>query len=97
MTTLAEILSAVVARHHPTISMKVTPNLPATLASASLKPERLETGTGPLRRRLTLAEAERGALPTPFTKGEWNRLRDESVLAARDAQYRDHTYTPSKE
>ena len=33
--------------------------------------DRIPTGTGPDRRRLTLAEAEAGGLPEPFTRDEW--------------------------
>jgi hypothetical protein len=35
---------------------------------------RLDTGTGPTRRRLTLAEAQRGDCPTPYTAAEWAAL-----------------------
>jgi hypothetical protein len=34
----------------------------------------LPTGTGASRRRLTLAEAERGERPAPFTKEEWKAM-----------------------
>lgn len=36
--------------------------------------ERLATGTGAARRRLTLEEAEAGCLPEPFTREEWDEM-----------------------
>lgn len=42
------------------------------------RPERLETGVWPSRRPLTLAEAERGALPEPFTRLEWSDMAERS-------------------
>lgn len=33
--------------------------------------DRIATGTGPHRRRLTLDEAAAGGLPDPFTRAEW--------------------------
>lgn len=36
--------------------------------------DRVVTGTGANRRRLTLAEAEAGGLPEPFTKEEWDAM-----------------------
>ena len=36
--------------------------------------DRIPTGTGPDRRRLTLAEAEAGGLPEPFTRDEWDAM-----------------------
>lgn len=36
--------------------------------------ERLATGTGAARRRLTLEEAEAGCLPEPFTRAEWAEM-----------------------
>jgi hypothetical protein len=37
-------------------------------------PERIPTGTGPERRRLSVAEAERGCVPDPFSAEEWAAL-----------------------
>lgn len=42
------------------------------------KPERIETGVWPCRRRLTLPEAERGALPERFTRQEWADMAETS-------------------
>lgn len=42
----------------------------------SREPERLDTGTGNSRRRLTEQEAKRGALPTPFTSEEWTTMKN---------------------
>jgi len=36
--------------------------------------DRIPTGTGPNRRRLTLEEAEAGGLPEPMTKEEWHAM-----------------------
>jgi hypothetical protein len=47
--------------------------------------DRVPTGTGVFRRRLTLAEAEAGALPEPFTKLEWQLMRETSRQLLRDA------------
>lgn len=35
---------------------------------------RIDTGTGPDRRRLTEAEAQAGGIPTPFTPREWDDM-----------------------
>jgi hypothetical protein len=43
------------------------------------------TGTGVFRRRLTLAEAEAGALPEPFTTLEWTLMRERSRELLREA------------
>lgn len=43
--------------------------------------DRIDTGTGKERRRLTLEEAQAGGKPTPFTKDEWRDLRDASYAA----------------
>jgi len=40
--------------------------------------DRIATGTGPDRRRLTQAEAEAGGLPEPFTKDEWAAMAQAS-------------------
>lgn len=45
--------------------------------------ERLATGTGAARRRLTLEEAEAGCLPEPFTRAEW------AAMAATCQAYHD--------
>lgn len=37
-------------------------------------PRRIQTGSGIHRRPLTLAEAEAGGLPEPFTATEWKQL-----------------------
>lgn len=37
-------------------------------------PIRINTGTGPDRRRLTEAEAHAGGIPTPFTPHEWDDI-----------------------
>lgn len=36
--------------------------------------DRIATGTGANRRRLTLEEAEAGGLPEPFTRQEWDEM-----------------------
>lgn len=36
--------------------------------------DRIATGTGANRRRLTLEEAEAGALPEPMTREEWRAM-----------------------
>lgn len=36
--------------------------------------DRIATGTGANRRRLTLEEAEAGGLPEPFTREEWDEM-----------------------
>lgn len=43
-------------------------------------PARLATGTGPARRRLTLAETTAGALPEPMTADEWRAMWRTSAL-----------------
>lgn len=40
--------------------------------------DRIPTGTGATRRRLTLAEAEAGGLPEPMTREEWRAMADAS-------------------
>lgn len=40
--------------------------------------DRIATGTGAARRRLTVAEAEAGGLPEPFTPDEWRAMADAS-------------------
>lgn len=37
--------------------------------------DRVKTGTGPKRRRLTVCEAEAGGLPDRFTAEEWEAMR----------------------
>lgn len=41
--------------------------------------ERIPTGTGAARRRLTLAEAEAGGLPEPMTREEWVNMYHASM------------------
>lgn len=41
--------------------------------------DRIATGTGANRRRLTLAEAEAGGLPEPFTREEWDAMSRASL------------------
>lgn len=41
--------------------------------------DRIATGTGASRRRLTLAEAEAGGLPEPFTREEWDAMSRASL------------------
>ena len=43
--------------------------------------DRIATGTGASRRRLTLEEAEAGGLPEPMTREEWNMMYAESRMA----------------
>lgn len=38
--------------------------------------DRVATGTGAARRRLTVAEAEAGGLPDRFTPAEWEAMRN---------------------
>lgn len=45
--------------------------------------DRLDTGTGPQRRRLTRAEAEAGCLPAPMTKAEWRAMAKASAAPVR--------------
>jgi hypothetical protein len=40
--------------------------------------DRIPTGTGAARRRLTLAEAEAGGLPEPMTREEWRAMAEAS-------------------
>ena len=40
--------------------------------------DRIATGTGVNRRRLTLEEAEAGGLPEPMTRGEWDAMCEAS-------------------
>lgn len=40
--------------------------------------DRIPTGTGASRRRLTLAEAEAGGLPEPMTREEWRAMAEAS-------------------
>ena len=47
---------------------------------------RIDTGTGPARRRLTLAEAEAGGVPTPFTRAEWDAMHRTSLQYYRRLQ-----------
>ena len=42
--------------------------------------DRIATGTGASRRRLTLEEAEAGGLPEPMTREEWNAMYAESRM-----------------
>jgi len=51
-------------------------------------PLHIPTGTGPARRRLTLQEAERGALPEPTTDAEWAALHRASVTQAELGAWR---------
>jgi transcriptional regulator with XRE-family HTH domain len=41
--------------------------------------QRIDTGTGAARRRLTLEEAQGGGLPTPFTAEEWAAMAGAST------------------
>jgi hypothetical protein len=43
------------------------------------------TGTGSQRRRLTVAEAEAGALPEPFTRDEWGAMAAKSFVLCSNA------------
>jgi len=47
--------------------------------------ERVATGTGKERRRLTREEAEAGVLPEPFTKEEWSIMQARSEVLHADA------------
>lgn len=42
--------------------------------------DRVLTGTGSQRRRLTREEAEAGALPEPFTRDEWGMMNAVSFV-----------------
>ena len=42
--------------------------------------DRIATGTGASRRRLTLEEAEAGGLPEPMTREEWQAMYGESRM-----------------
>lgn len=50
--------------------------------------DRVCTGTGPDRRRLTLEEAEAGALPDRFTTEEWQAMHHTCLQADYDARCR---------
>lgn len=50
--------------------------------------DRIATGTGANRRRLTEAEAMAGGLPDPMTKEEWRLLHDAAVLQEEYAMRR---------
>ena len=59
--------------------------------------DRIPTGTGAARRRLTQAEAEAGGLPEPMTAEEWEamynasrRLHNGYVVSARLSLYEAH-------
>lgn len=58
--------------------------------------DRIRTDTGTARRPLTLAEAEAGGLPEPFTAQEWEAafagsLRAEhAAYASREAHWINH-------
>jgi hypothetical protein len=47
----------------------------------------LDTGTGTHRRRLTLAEAQRGDRPAPFTADEWAALHAATAQFPGPARY----------
>lgn len=47
--------------------------------------DRIMTGTGANRRRLTTAEAEAGALPEMMTQEEWDAMHTASHMASYDA------------
>jgi hypothetical protein len=47
--------------------------------------DRIMTGTGANRRRLTTAEAEAGALPELMTKDEWDAMHTASHMASYSA------------
>jgi len=44
--------------------------------------DRIMTGTGANRRRLTTAEAEAGALPELMTQEEWDAMHTASITAS---------------
>lgn len=50
--------------------------------------DRIPTGTGPNRRRLTVAEAEAGGLPDRMTRDEWRAMHDASLQAQQAAHKR---------
>ena len=50
--------------------------------------DRIPTGTGTGRRRLTTTEAAAGGLPEPFTPEEWQAIHREVLLADDDARRR---------
>ncbi len=59
--------------------------------------DRIPTGTGAARRRLTRDEAEAGGLPEPMTAEEWaamyhasRRLHNSYVVSARLSSYDPH-------
>lgn len=59
--------------------------------------DRIPTGTGASRRRLTREEAEAGGLPEPMTPEEWaamyhtsRRMHNEYVVSARLSLYEAH-------
>jgi hypothetical protein len=65
--------------------------------------DRIPTGTGAARRRLTREEAEAGGLPEPMTKEEWaamyeasRRLHNSYVLSAIPSTYPFHPSERSK-
>ena len=47
--------------------------------------DRIATGTGASRRRLTLEEAEAGGLPEPMTREEWQAMCQASRYAHNKA------------
>lgn len=55
---------------------------PAATADGAQRPirsgDRIATGTGAARRRLTVAEAEAGGLPERMTRAEWDAMADAS-------------------
>jgi hypothetical protein len=50
--------------------------------------QKLLTGTGSQRRRLTTAEAEAGALPEPFTREEWGMMNAQSFVLHSNALWK---------
>jgi hypothetical protein len=66
----AAVLVGVLASHHEDGGM-------------SRSGERVPTGVGAQRRRLTLAEAEAGCLPDRFTAEEWQAMHAASACISR--------------
>jgi hypothetical protein len=65
--------------------------------------DRIATGTGMNRRKLTLEEAEAGGLPEPFTKEEWEwmyvssrRMHETAIRYPFQGYPRRLTPTPEK-
>lgn len=73
------------------------PEPPPATTAPLVSGQRVDTGTGAGRRRLTLEEAEAGALPEPMTREEWAAMAAASTPARAPAPTPEPAPEPSPE